>query len=135
MHSPAEYNPHQSTNFLPLVLISQLHRQLAILSLAETFIPNRMRFDNSLSPTAAVSRLGTWSDSASEETYILYSPVRDSDGLQILPTRSPGDYQILFNRIYTQDSPVEYLLTPPQRSLHMRFTATCFSVSTIHGSI
>src|ERR1044072_7475426 len=72
-----------------------------------------MRFDDSLSPAAEMSRLETWSDSASEATYIFYSPARDSDGLQILPTRSPGNYQILFSRIYTQDHPVEHLLTFP----------------------
>src|ERR1051325_10816190 len=94
-----------------------------------------MRFNNSLSSAAAVSRLETSSDSASEETYIFYSPARDSDGLQILPTRSPGDYQILFSRIYTQDSPVEHLLTSPQQGLCMRSSTTCFSISTIHNSI
>src|ERR1043165_1210302 len=78
-----------------------------------------MRFNNSLSPAAAVSRLETWSDSASEEIYIFYSPARDSDGLQILPTRSPGDYQLLFSRVYTQDSPVELLIiSPPARSMY-----------------
>ena len=65
-----------------------------------------------LSPVV-VSRLETWSDSAPEETYASYSPIRDSDGLRILLTRPPGDHQILFSRIYAQDSPVEYLLTPP----------------------
>src|ERR1051325_3682902 len=52
---------------------------------------------------AAVSGLETWSDSASEETYIFYSPTRDFDRLQIFLTRSPGDYQILSSRIYEQD--------------------------------
>src|ERR1051325_1103073 len=54
------------------------------------------------SPAAAVSRLETWSDSASEETCISYSPVRDFDGLQILLTRSPSNYQMPSNRIYAQ---------------------------------
>src|ERR1051325_8735841 len=90
------------------------------------------------SPAAVVPRLKTWSDSAPEETYASYSPIRDSDGLQILLTRSLSNYQtlsseiytpkspverltkILFSRIYAQDSPVEYLLTFPQPSLCMR---------------
>src|ERR1043165_5208532 len=87
------------------------------------------------SSAAAVFRLETWSDSASEETYIFYSPARDFDGLQILLTRSPSNYQILFSRIYTQDSPVEYLLTSPQPGLCMRSSTTCFSISTIHNNI
>src|ERR1043165_4011685 len=45
-------------------------------------------------PAALVSRPETWSDSASEETYILYSPARDFDGLQIFPTRPPGSLPI-----------------------------------------
>src|ERR1043165_1500258 len=64
-----------------------------------------------------------------------YSPARDFDGLQIPPTRSPGSYQILSSRIYTQDSPVEHLLTSPQQGSCSRFSTTCFSISTIHSSI
>src|ERR1051325_12112276 len=102
---------------------------------AEVFIPAEYFSTIITSPAAAVSILETWSDSASEETYPFYSPARDFDGLQILLTRSPSDYQILSSRIYTQDSPVEYLLTSPQPGLCMRSSTTCFSISTIHNSI
>ena len=60
---------------------------------------------------------------------------RDSDGLQILPIRPPGDYQELSSRIHTQDSPVEYLLASPQPSLCRRSSTTRFPISTIHSSI
>src|ERR1044072_1622017 len=146
MHSPAEYNPHKDTthyNFSPAEYeFPSTSPDVSNFIVISNFISRRRHLSPTgcvsvvpFSPAAAVSRLETWSDSASEETYISYSPARDFDGLQIPPTRSPGSYQLLSSRIYTQDSPVEYLLASPQRSLHMRFTATCSSVSTIHGSI
>ena len=127
--------PHQSTESPSASPDSSISSSSAVLSPTETSILSRMRFDNSLFPAAAVSRLETWSDSASEETYIFYSLARDFDGLQIPPTRSPGSYRILSSRIYTQDSPIEHLLTSPQQGSCSRFSTTCFSISTIHSSI
>src|ERR1051325_7651080 len=69
---------------------------------AEVFIPAEYLSTVITSPAAAVSRLETRSSSASEETYIFYSPAKDFDGLQILLTRSPSNYQMLSNRIYTR---------------------------------
>src|ERR1044072_2143095 len=83
-------SPHQSTEFLSARPDSLISSSSAALSPIETFILSRMRFNHPLSPAASVSRSETWSDSASEETYILYSPARDSNGLQILPIRPPG---------------------------------------------
>src|ERR1043165_5628290 len=56
------------------------------------------------SPAAVVSRLGTWSNSAPEETYTSYTPARDYNGPQILLTRSPSNYQTLSSEIFTQNS-------------------------------
>src|ERR1051325_8931111 len=62
------------------------------------------------SPTAVVSRLGTWSDSAPEEIYTSYISFRNVDELQILPTQSSSNYQTLSSEIYTPKSPVKCLL-------------------------
>src|ERR1044072_5619483 len=59
-------------------------------------------------PAAAISRLETWSDSASEETYISYSPAGGFDKLQILQAPSPSNNQTLPSKIYARD---------PQRSV------------------
>src|ERR1044072_978015 len=87
-------SPHQSTEFLSARPDSLISSSSAALSPIETFILSRMRFNHPLSPAAAVSRSETWSDSAPEETYILYSPARDFNGLQIPPTRPPGSLPI-----------------------------------------
>src|ERR1044072_6776218 len=102
---------------------------------AEISISSKYASAIPLSPAAVVSRLETWSGSAPEETYASYTSARNSDGLQIFPTRPPGDYQILFSRIYAQDSPVEYLLTFPQPSLCMRSSTARYSIFIILSSI
>src|ERR1044072_9274261 len=92
-------SPHQSTESPSASPDISISSSSAVLPPPETFILSRIRFNHPLSPAAAVSRLETWSDSASEETYICYSSARDSDGPQILLTRPPGNYQMLSSRI------------------------------------
>src|ERR1043165_5213962 len=102
-HSPAEHQSPQkyhSLQTLPSgVCISlqaiTLHPQPRYLSPAGgvSTIP--------FSPAAVVSGLGTWSDSAPEETYTSYTSARDYNGPKILLTRSPSSYQMLSDKIYT----------------------------------
>src|ERR1043165_2765681 len=91
--SPAEYrSPFTSPGVPNFIVVS------SCISSRDTY-PQQDASQQPPSPAVAVSRLETWSDSASEETYIFYSPARDSDGLQILPTQSPSNHQILSSRI------------------------------------
>src|ERR1044072_6508624 len=115
MHSPAEYNPHKDVTHYKLsptsTRFSPRHPRSHHVGLRAIAFHLQQRY---LSPakylstiitslTATVSGLETWSDSASEETYIFYYAARDCNRLQIFLTRPPGNYQILSSRIYEQD--------------------------------
>src|ERR1051325_2748915 len=75
-------SPQRSTHFPPLspdipgsLRAITFHPQQRYLSLAEYLSTN------TIPPATAISRLETWSDSASEEIYNFYSPARGINGL------------------------------------------------------
>src|ERR1044072_5804027 len=95
----------------------------------EVFIPSRISPSDYHSPAATISRLETWSDSASEETYVSFIPHSEDFSSLIGLTfpfsistvhQSSGSIQILPSKIYAQDPQrsVSQLLLSSTRSTH-----------------
>src|ERR1044072_5704692 len=96
MHPPARCKPHRDVAHhkpspTEYTLIPKQYFHSVMLrqspsnngsSPAEVFIPAEYFSTIITSPAAAVSRLETWSDSGSEQTYLCYFPARGINGLQ-----------------------------------------------------